>query len=1233
MRAFRFSLVLVVLLVFAGRLFGQAGATGTILGTVSDSSGAIIPNVHVTVTNTATNAAFHTVTSSSGDYYAPSLSPGTYSVSAEIKGFEKSVTTGFVLAVDQKVRIDLALKPGAVTETLEVTAQAVELDTDSAALSQLVSQKQVEELPLNGRNFVQLLFLGAGAVTIGGEQGTMRQGEGNAISINGGRPEGNNFTLDGLVNTDQAMETPAVILSQDAIQEVKVQSGIYPAEYGFSASQVNVVSKGGTNKLHGTVFESDRNNAFDAKPFPTANSYITTTPTSNPVLKLNQFGFVANGPVWIPKLYDGRNRSFWMANYEGWRMNNGAQLQESVPNPAVLTGDFSHESYSPITTAAGATPLPGGPLPAYGTATCTALLSYGGNCMPVDPQTGLAFPNNMVPTTGAGNRFTSNIGLVAVANNYWGAPTVANQPEGITNFIQNIPGPLTMNQQTYRGDQNLGKLGSVFGRFTYSNYVNSSNYNSGSAVLGLEQYFEQGKSWEVSHTINLGQKNVNNFRFGYLSANAPEGSAAPTTTAISTLAEANTFTHFGPLQQTWPNVGVSGYNSGGGPVNSYSGSFIPEWEFADSFTSVHGKHTLGFGVDYRAWTITRNLDDDFYGDWSFSSNTINTNSEAISTTNPASSCTTASGFCGTGNGMADMMLGYYSGWGGFVPGPLSPTTQAGNPQTHLYHYFAPYAEDDWKLTSKLSMNIGLRWDYRAATSEAQNHLFWRDTTNTQGGLCYADPQLSTDGVAPGVGIDGVSPILRYCGSVPFSGPKNPFAPRLGFNYRLNDKTVIRFGYGIFYTSYEGREIDDSADIYPYSVRYSLNPSTQNGLDTIKLGNNLLPNNNTLGSFPESTLSFIAVIESEDPLNPYVQSWTLSVERELARNTTLEVNYVGTKGTHLLNRHDIAQQLDIPAASLSLCQQQDINGVYYNAFGDTNKDLPAPLPAIAPCSIPSRLPYPNFNGFYIDSDFHGYSIYHAGNVKFEHRAGDLAVTSVFSWAKSMDNKSATAGAGASATGFEGYMDNSRPQLDYGRSDFNVPFRFVNSWVYQIPVGRGKKILGNANWAADEAIGGWQLTGVATFQQGFPYQIGAPDIQGITGTGGMRANYTSGCNIHQNTYSGNLAKFFAINMNCFTGPAFGTYGTTGRNPFNQPGINNWDMGLGKAFALGEKAKFVFKMDLFNTFNHHQYSGDVGGLLVAGSGGNQPVSASVGNSNAGLLYGASSSRVIQFGGKIQF
>ena len=236
-------LALVVLLLTVGSLFAQAGATGTILGTVTDSAGAIVPNAKITVTNTQTSVAFQTVTSSAGDYNAPALNPGTYTVTAEAQGFQKAATSSFTLTVNQHARVDVALKPGAVTETVTTTAQAVSLDTDTAEFSNLVSQQQVEDLPLNGRNFMQLLLVGAGAVTVGGEQGTMRQGEGNAISVNGGRPEGNNYTLDGLVNTDAALVTPAVILSQDAIQEFKVSSGTYSADQGFSATQINIVSK------------------------------------------------------------------------------------------------------------------------------------------------------------------------------------------------------------------------------------------------------------------------------------------------------------------------------------------------------------------------------------------------------------------------------------------------------------------------------------------------------------------------------------------------------------------------------------------------------------------------------------------------------------------------------------------------------------------------------------------------------------------------------------------------------------------------------------------------------------------------------------------------------------------------------------------------------------------------------------------------------------------------------
>ncbi|HEV2711108.1 MAG TPA: TonB-dependent receptor [Edaphobacter sp.] len=1181
------TLFLFAFFAVSGRLYAQAGATGTILGTVSDGTGAIVPNASVTVTNTATSAKVRMTTSSTGDYQASSLNPGSYSVSAEMAGFQKSVTSAFTLAVDQKVRVNIALKTGAVTETVEVMAQALALDTDSSAIGQLVSQKQVEELPLNGRNFMQLLLLGAGAVTVGGEQGTMRQGSGNAISINGARPESNNYTLDGLINTDTALVTPAVILSQDAIQEFKVESGSYPAEFGFSANQINLVSKSGTNRIHGTVFEFNRNDKFDASPFPTAADFQAGVPTSNPKLRQNQFGFVAAGPVYIPKLYDGRNKTFWMANYEGWRIINGTIEKASVPNPAALGGDFSAEN-----------------LPVYGSADCVTNLKSNLNCLPVDPLTGQPFPGNKIPTS----RITSRLANTAIAAGFWPTPNAgtANAAPGTVNFVKSVGLPLTTNQQTYRLDQTLGKFGLIFGRYTYSTYQNSS-LNSASLLYGLETQYEKQKNWEISHTISLGTRSTNNFRFGYLDAQAPQGATTPPDSFVTSLGLTGIFQKFAPLQLTYPSIGLSQYAGTGGPGNAYTGSDQPAWEFADSFTWVKGRNTFGFGGDYRRWRLIRNLDDDFLGDYGFSASTISNNQI---------SCPNGTQDCGTGNAVADMLLGYYSSAAGYVPGPLSPTDQAGNPQTHVFSYFAPYAQDDIKISQRLTLNVGLRWDYRAAPYEVQNHFFWLDNKNTQGGLCYADKTLGTNGVASGVGLDGKTPILRYCGSnVPHPGSKTPFAPRLGFAYQLGDKTVIRGGYGVFWDSSEGREIDDSGDIYPYSVRNNLSPATNP--DATKLTNNLFTPFTTLGPFPVSTLTFLAVIESDNPLNPYVQQWSLSTQRSLSRNTTLELNYIGSKGTHLLTRHQIAQPNSIPTASLAFCQEQDpADGSYINR-------------AKAPCTPNSRLPYPNFTNIFINSDWHGYSNYNAFNTKFEHRSNSLAVTAIYSWAKSMDDKSAAAGVGASGAGYQGFMDNHNPQLDYAPSDFDVTQRFVASYVYDLPIGRGKKVMGGVNRATDVLVGGWELTGITTLQSGFPFGINSSDPLGYTGSIAPRASYVPGCNIH----GGAKAQFQRLNMACFFQSAPGVYGNTGRNFLRQPGINNFDMGLAKSVAITEQVRISLRVDTFNTFNHHQYAITVGGLATGGSGGGSAIDNGLTDSLAGKITSASPGRVIQLSGKLTF
>jgi hypothetical protein len=323
--------VCLFVIVSAGLLHAQS--TGTILGTVTDNSGAVVAKASVNIANVATGSVTHTETSSSGDYTAPFLQVGTYKVTVEAPGFQKSVVDNISLVVAQQARADVALKAGSVNEFVEVQASAVTLETDSATVAQTVTQRQVDQLPLANRNFINLIFLTAGAVTTNGEQGQMRQGAGNAISINGSRPESNNYTLDGIANVDTALGTPAVILSQDAIQEFKIQSGTYSAEYGFSANQINIVSKSGTNQLHGTAFEFLRNDAFDALPvLPNA-----APATKNPELRQSQFGFVLGGPIYIPKLYDGRNKTFFLVNYEGQRTINGfIATPVFVPAPAQL---------------------------------------------------------------------------------------------------------------------------------------------------------------------------------------------------------------------------------------------------------------------------------------------------------------------------------------------------------------------------------------------------------------------------------------------------------------------------------------------------------------------------------------------------------------------------------------------------------------------------------------------------------------------------------------------------------------------------------------------------------------------------------------------------------------------------------------------------------------------------------------------------------------------------------
>jgi outer membrane receptor protein involved in Fe transport len=1170
MRVHRFVFALsLIFLVSTTLMYGQGGANGTILGTVTDSSGAVVGNAQVDVTNVATGVVSRTSTGGNGDFTSPYLAPGIYSITVQAQGFQKAIADNITLAVAQQARVNVTMKPGQVSETVQVEASSVSLDTDSAAVAQLVSQTQVEQLPLNGRNFLNLLFIGAGAVQTTGEQGQMRQGEGNAISINGGRPTSNNYTLDGLVNTDTALNTPAVILSQDAIQEFKVQSETYSAEYGFSANQVNIVSKSGSNQLHGTAFEFLRNDAFDAKaPFQSAI----------PELRQNQFGFVVGGPIYIPKVYDGRNKSFFLVNYEGWRIRNGINQDTfNVPNPAWLGGDFS---------ASGLTPVTAGCIPSATTF-----------CMPIDPTTGAPFPGNIIPTSSF-----SRLANVAIGAGLFPAPNCLTI-DCHGNFRLATALPNTVNQQTYKLDQQLGHFGSMFFRYTTAKYENQNINGSVSLPFGIGTFNEKSESWMISHTIPLTHNIVNNFRFGRLEPISIQGGIPAPDSDVTALGLTGVFQSLPDYARMYPGLGFQGINGTnfGSQGNDVTTSDIPTWEFADSLSMTHGKHTISVGFDYRRWVQKRDLSNDFLGQFNFNNDTILSNSGG---------CTNPGANCGTGNSVADFLLGYYNNASTFQPGPFSPAGVAGNLNQYHFQYFAPYIQDDWKVGSRLTLNLGLRWDYRSVPFEQDNKMFWFDRANAGGGLCFADKALGTadvTGLGGPIAPDG-NGFYRFCGrNNPADASKKPFAPRIGLAYRLGDKTVVRGGYGIFFDSAETREIDDSGDIYPFVVRASPNPNTDATLP--KLTDNMFPAVPLHQVTPALDGSqFFAVIISEFPKNPYVQQWSLSVQRELARNTTLEVNYVGNKGTHLLNRTNIGQGL--PPVNPALCDP--------STGGD---------PTAGDCPKAARRPFANItssNGF-LDSQWNGYSSYNAGNVKLERRSSSIALVAVYTWAKSLDDKSAAAGVG-STNAFAGHMNENNQALDYGRSDFDVSQRFVTSVVYQLPVGRGKRFGSNMNRAADLAIGGWQITGITTFQKGFPYSILANDQFGLLTTFTQRANLVPGCNPNSGFHK-SINEFF--NTACFTQPLAGQFGNSGRDILRGPGINNWDMGIGKDFKFTERVAFQFRAEAFNVFNHAQYGYDPNTATSIGA----PVDNNPNDTAYGKVIAARPGRIIQLGGKIIF
>ena len=1129
-------MVWAVLLVLAvGRLCAQGGAAGTILGTVTDTTGAAVVGAKVQITNVDTGVTEEATTAGAGEYSVPYLHPGVYKVAVSAPGFQTSVTDQIKLVVEQHARVDTALKPGQISEVVEVTSTNVSLDTDTAEISQTINSRQVVDLPLDNRNFISLLFLSSGAVMTGGEAGgnTVGAAKGSgAISINGGRSASNQYLIDGMYNNDTDKQTPAISPSIDAIQEFKLQSGAYSAEFGGSANQVNISFRSGGNAFHGTAFEFLRNDAFDAKTFDQ---------TVNPLLRQHQYGFTLGGPVLIPKIYNGRNRSFFFANYEALRIHQNFVANRVVPTQAELgIGTPNGEAIIPQSAVDGFV--------------CPASNS---NCTPPSPVP-LLNPNaGYAPfaTDGNGNYIIpasafSNFGTQV--RTHYPVAVAPFQVGGITyNYAAKLATPITANQQNYRFDQNLGSKNALFFRYSTAEYIVTGPGDPGLLPEGQTNDVSQQKSYAGGYTRTFSSNLINQFRIGYLRTdNTHHGVAAPPA-QIAALKLSGLY----PLKST-PYMEVN-WNNNKGNLALFGGSSNndpnifdqPTYDMSDSVTINHGKHTITAGLDFR----TLKLNDGggasvgyVIFDGQFSNSHI-----------------------------GDLLLGNYFQAQNNSPTPFSTPGDLGV-FVHIKHWFiAPFVQDDWKVSQRLTLNLGLRYDFNSVPYNLNNHYSWFDPTGP-GYLLVSDKSLITQGIGAG--------IYKYAGgSTPTGAQKMDFAPRVGVAFRPSDRTVIRGGYGIFFDASEDSETHQFAGFYPYNVRESLTYDKNTGAGHADALWPAITTTRPVNAASDLGFLFTQAITKH---NPYVHEYDLSVERELGRATKAELSYTGNLGR--------------------------------NQLGRQNLNAPFPYDPANPTSVAARTPFPNFPAgqILLVDQWNNQSNYNALNAKLETNIHGLNLLAAYTWSKSMDTKSAAAAVDGDSAGWQGGQDPHNRAAEYARSGYDVGQRLVVSFVDEIPIGKGK-LLDMHNRALNGAFGGFQLNGIATFQGGFPFSVNGSDNSGLNGTVfAERANVSGNPQLPRSQR--NAQHWF--NTSVFSNPAPGNYGNSGRNILREPGLNDWDMSVFRNIGIYDRLTAQIRLETFNTFNHTN-------LGMADS-----------NVNDGTHFGTINSaripgRIVQLGAKIIF
>jgi hypothetical protein len=1199
-------------------LRGQ-GASGRIVGRIADPTGAVLAHAKVTLTNQATGISRDALTNDSGDYSLVEVVPGTYTVEFELTGFKKNVQKNITVDVNQVVTLNSTLQIGTSQETVEVTSEAPQVDTTSTQLGAVINDRSVNELPLNSRDTYQFLQLQPGVqAQLGNGNGSLFYGsqDTGSVSVNGGRTRANNFSVNGGDANDQFVNLPTVQPTPDSVEEFRVITNTFDAEYGRnSGSVVNVITKSGTNSIHGDVYEYFRNTVLDAK------NYFDLA--GRPQWNQNQFGGTLGGPI-------KKDRSFFFVSYEGRRVRQGITSQVvNVPTTAERGGDFSAQG-----------PLSGGisdPFVAQtldGRSGCDAALGYSVSSLPVDPNTGTVdwltvFPSGVIP------RACQD-------------PVAANLMGFVPNSSVTVPVSTdNADQFTVRFDHKINDRQNFTAYYYFNDLRQLQPFNefeaAGANVPGFGNFnnnrFQQ---WNLTHTWTITNALVNEAHFTYMRegqlgflkpqttnavASSCSGAAAAfcftgvsDSSAINSLiassgiptSKAGITTGLPSSLTGVPEVEISGGAEFG---NNYEG-FLPQvgnsFQWSDNLTWVKGSHTFKFGLDVRRQRFDQYYYFDVNGFFTFD----NTGPNSII---PAD-----------GDNYAEFLLGLSDQ---YIQGSGQREDVRG---TSVY----PFAQDSWKIKPNLTLNYGLRWELDTPPTDISGHVeTFRPGQNSTVYPCALSALSesyfgvsSSDCNAVGVTPTGlVVPGDRGVPAGMTSTYYKAFAPRIGIAWSPGNsgKTSIRAGWGIFYNPIEELVMAQFGAEPPFGGSSALYETFFNTPFVYQAGGSVAPNpfngvlTPTRGQPVDYSLFRPLLLYGEFQPNlrtQYTTQYNLTIQHQLANNMLLQVGYVGSEGHRLLASHDINPSN--PQTCLDMYNLYNLNHNNVTSYGTPTQCGPllqdsqwsVTLPAGFPFHMPNGSiirgsgqtlnlvglrPYsspscnPNlpaftlgtgcpFDGIPIFSDVFAEdtiasSSYNAFEAMLEKRfSHGLQFQAAYTFSKSLDEGST----------FEETLDPFNYRASRALSLFNSKQRFVVSYDWELPVRRYNGFRGRL-------LDDWAVSGITQFQSGFPIRLDTEDDTELTASIfflGTEAPSLVAPFQKLNpkiTSPGLPSSGYWFNPNDFADPPLGQFNNgTQRAICCGPGLDDWDFAIHKKIALSEQKYFQFRAEIFNIFNHTNF-----------------------------------------------